>query len=181
MLIRFTFLLVTSTFLTGCSTSIQEYGKTSPQFTLETFFNGKLTAWGTFQDYSNKVIRRFRVDMHGSWQGSKGILDEDFFYDDGETQKRIWYLEKVGKHQYTGKANDIIGIAKGAVQGFALNWHYTIALPVGDTTYTVQFNDWMYLIDSNHVINRATISKWGIPVGEVTLFIQKHGINRKPS
>ncbi|WMS88232.1 DUF3833 domain-containing protein [Pleionea litopenaei] len=160
-------------FLTGCAVSIEDYQASQPAFKLEEFFEGKLIAWGTFQDRSGKVTRRFKVDMEGSWQGSKGVLDEDFIYDDGEKQKRIWYLEKLSEGRYRGTASDVVGEAIGEVEGFALNWSYDLLLPVDDTEYQLTFNDWMYLLDERSVINKASVTKFGIEVGQVTLFIQK--------
>jgi hypothetical protein len=33
----------------------------------------------------------------------------------------------------------------------------------------VQFDDWMYLIDERVMLNRATMRKFGVTLGEVTL------------
>jgi hypothetical protein len=57
--------------------------------------------------------------------------------------------------------------------GNALNWRYTLALPVDGTTYHVQFNDWMYLMDDKVMLNKAAMSKFGIYLGEVTLAFYK--------
>jgi len=37
----------------------------------------------------------------------------------------------------------------------------------------VQFDDWMYLISERVLINRASMSKFGIELGEVTLSFYK--------
>ena len=39
--------------------------------------------------------------------------------------------------------------------------------------YEVQFDDWMYLVDERVMLNRATMRKFGIRLGEVTLSFQK--------
>ncbi|HCN73035.1 MAG TPA: DUF3833 domain-containing protein, partial [Pusillimonas sp.] len=46
-------------------------------------------------------------------------------------------------------------------------------LPVGDTTYDVSFDDWMFLMNDEVMLNRATMSKFGIRLGEVTLSFYK--------
>ncbi len=166
-------ILLTSFLLSSCSTSLSDYQATEPEFKLESFFEGELKAWGTFQDMSGKVVRRFTVDMTASWDGKTGILDEDFYYADGETQKRIWTLTHEGGNRYSGTAADVVGKANGEVEGFAFNWHYTMALPVDGEIYEVHFDDWMYMLDENNVINRAEVTKFGVTVGEVTLLIQK--------
>jgi len=37
----------------------------------------------------------------------------------------------------------------------------------------VSFDDWMYLLDENRLLNRAAISKFGIQLGEVLLYIER--------
>lgn len=65
--------------LSACSQSIEDYAQSQPVFKLETFFNGKVKAYGTVQDASGDFIRRFTVDIYGSWDGNEGVLDEYFF------------------------------------------------------------------------------------------------------
>ena len=45
--------------------------------------------------------------------------------------------------------------------------------------YEVQFDDWMYLMNDQIMINKASMSKFGIYLGEVTLTFVKE--NRSPS
>jgi hypothetical protein len=126
-----------------------------------------------FQDRSGKVIKRFKVVIHCSWQGDIGTLDEDFTYSDGTTQKRIWTLKKMPDGRYIGTADDVVGEASGQVGGNALNWKYVLALPVDGNVYNVNFDDWMYLMDDQVMLNRAVMSKFGFRLGEVTLSFYK--------
>ena len=48
-----------------------------------------------------------------------------------------------------------------------------VDVPVDGTTYEVQFDDWMYLVDEQVMLNRATMSKFGVRLGEVTLSFHK--------
>lgn len=162
----------------GCSTHLHEYRETTPTLQLENFYNGDLVAYGIVQNYSGKVIRRFKADLNGSWQGSKGKLEETFYYDDGEIQQRTWMLEKINDNQYRGNASDVTEPADGEVSGFAMNWQYTLQIKVDEDLYDVNFNDWMYLIDDQRLINRAEMNKWGFKVGEVTIWIEK--VETKP-
>ena len=75
---------------------------------------------------------------------------------------------------YTGTADDVVGTASGRAVGNAFQWAYTLQLPVDGKVYEVQFDDWMYLVDERVMLNRATMSKFGIRLGEVTLSFQKH-------
>ncbi len=159
--------------LTSCSAKISDYQSTTPEFDMKTFFDGKLEAYGMVQDRNGKVIRRFRADLVGSWEGNQGLLEEDFFYDDGETQQRVWNLVKHGNNQYSGMSNDSVGQATGQSQGFAFNWQYTLAIKVDGETWDIKLNDWIYQLDDSRLINQTDMTKWGFKVGQITLVIEK--------
>ena len=160
--------------LAGCaSPTPADYASEKPVLDLKTYFNGDITAHGLFTDRSGKVVRRFTVDMTCSWQGDDGVLDERFSYSDGEKQRRVWRLKKLPDGRYTGTADDVIGIAQGQSSGNAFQWSYTLRLPVDGKTYDVQFDDWMYLMDENVMLNKAVMSKFGVRLGEVTLSFYK--------
>ena len=48
-----------------------------------------------------------------------------------------------------------------------------MALPVDGKVYQVQFDDWMYLMTDKVMLNKATMSKFGVRLGEVTLSFTK--------
>ncbi len=162
------------TFLNGCATpSVEAYKKTTPPLNLKTYFTGSIKAWGLIQNRSGVVTRRFDVTMNGSWEGDVGILEEQFQYYDGETQKRVWTITKTADNRYVGKAADILDQATGELEGSAMRWAYQMDLPVGDTTYRITFDDWMFLMNDGVLINRSYLKKFGITVAELTLFMQK--------
>ena len=101
------------------------------------------------------------------------MLEEDFVYSDGATERRVWRITHHGQGRYTGRADDVIGEAQGQAAGNALRWAYTLRLPVDGKTYDVQFDDWMWLVDDRVMINKATMSKFGFRLGEVTLSFTK--------
>jgi hypothetical protein len=150
-----------------------DYAAEKPVLDLKQYFNGELVAHGLFTDRGGKVVRRFTVQMTGTWTGNQGTLDERFTYSDGVTQRRIWKLTDEGGGRYTGRADDVVGVAEGRAAGNALNWRYTLSLPVGSKVYEVQFDDWMYLMSDRVMLNKAAMSKFGFAVGEVTLSFDK--------
>lgn len=163
-------------FLQGCSTmKIEDYKGQTPKLDLFDYFYGKTKAYGQFQDRSGMVLRRFEVDIVGTLNeaGDTLTLDEDFVYNDGEKQRRVWVIKRTSEGQYVGTAGDVIGEAQGKVAGNALNWAYTLDLPYKDSTIHVQFDDWMYLHNKDVMLNRAEVKKFGFRVGEVTLFFSK--------
>lgn len=160
--------------LGGCaSQNIDQYRTEKPELDLKQYFNGTLDAYGVFTDRSGAVVKRFTVVMNCSWQGNEGVLDEDFTYSDGTTQKRVWRLTKLPDGKYTGTAGDVIGTAQGQARGNAFYWTYTLSLPVDGSVYEVRFDDWMYLMTDRVMLNKATMSKFGVKLGEVTLSFTK--------
>lgn len=174
-LLKGTLLMGLLTFLSSCigSNTLQHYQQAVPAFDLEEYFNGPIKAWGIVQDYSGKVTRRFDVEIHGSWQGDTGTLEEAFYYYDGKEQKRTWIIERIAKNRYSGSAGDILDKASGEVAGNAMRWAYRMDLPVGDKVYRIKFDDWMFLMNDGVLINRSYLKKFGLTVGELTLFMQK--------
>jgi len=152
---------------------VTHYQNLQPRLDLEAYFLGKTDAWGMFQKRSGEVVKRFHVEITGSKKGEQLILDERFVYDDGSKQQRVWTLTRAPDGVWHGTAGDVVGEALGRVSGNALHWEYGLLLPVDDNTWQMHFDDWMYLIDEHVMINRASMSKWGIEVGQVTLFFNK--------
>lgn len=166
--------LATLIALNGCaSQQIESYANEQPALDLQQYFNGTLDAAGVFTDRSGTVVKRFNVVIVCSWQGNEGILDEDFTYSDGTKQKRIWHLSKQTDGRFIGRASDVVGQANGEIRGNALHWNYTLELPVDGSIYEVQFEDWMYLMNERVLLNKATMRKFGVRLGDVTLFFNK--------
>ena len=164
---------ITLVTLSGCTPVLHNYAGTTPAFNMQSFFTGKLQAYGMVQNRSGEVIRRFHVDLTGSWEGNKGLLEEDFYYADGKTQRRVWTLIKQDDGSYVGTASDVQGKAVGEAEGFAFNWQYTLAIEVDGETWDIHLNDWLFQLDSSRLINRTKMTKWGFNVGEITLIIEK--------
>ena len=160
--------------LSGCaSQSLDGYASEKPALDLAQYFNGRVHAHGMFQDRGGQVVKRFTVVMNCAWQGNQGVLDEAFTYSDGTTQRRVWRLTKHADGRYSGTADDVVGEAWGQTRGNAFRWAYTLALPVDGKVYHVDLDDWMYLIDERVMLNRATMRKFGVRVGEITLSFSK--------
>ncbi|WP_208379426.1 DUF3833 domain-containing protein [Psychromonas algicola] len=166
-------LLVSSLLLSSCSANLTDYSEKQNSFDLKEYFNGDVIAWGTIQDHSDKVTRRFCVELEGTWQGNEGVLAEKFYFDDGEISYRNWQLTKNKDGTYRGLAEDVIGHAIGKHQGFAFQLQYTLALKVNDSVYEVSMDDWMYQLDEYRVMNKTAINKFGFNVANVTLFFDK--------
>lgn len=160
--------------LTGCSRmKPEDFEGREPKLVLENYFAGQTKAWGLFHDRFGKLRRQFEVDIDGTFEAGLLTLVEDFHYDDGETERRIWYIEKLDDHRYSGTADGVIGTAQGQAYGNAVNWVYQFALKIDDSTWNVTFDDWLYLQSDGILINKAEVRKFGFVIGEVTLVFRK--------
>lgn len=161
--------------LVGCSISpsLNDPKLSDKELNLEEFFDGEITAYGQFQDVLGNVSRRFTVDIKAEMTGKTLMLVEDFSYNDGTTEQRIWALNKVGSNEWLGAADGVVGTACGEESGDMFYWNYTIDLPVPDGEIRVTFDDYMWLLSDDRMLNKAYMSKLGVPLGEVTIMFEK--------
>jgi hypothetical protein len=179
MKLKAIFASLSAAMLTACSgVDVTQYVNETPKLDLPLFLNGSIDAWGVFQKRSGEVARRFTVDIQASWKSpDEGTLDEHFLYADGEKQRRVWTLKRQTDGSWQGTADDVVGVAIGHVSGNALHWKYVLKLPVDGKIYEVNFDDWMWQMDGQTMLNRSTMSKFGFDLGEVTLFFRKRPDN----
>ena len=161
--------------LAGCTgkPALEDEKLSTRNLNLEEFFEGKTVAYGQFQDIFGTVSRRFEVEITGSWDGETLTLVEDFVYEDNSTEQRVWTLVKTGEDTWRGTAPGVIGEAFGEERGDTFNWRYTMDLPVPDGTLRVTFDDWMWLLTEDRLLNRAYMKRFGVDIGEVIITFEK--------
>ena len=161
--------------LSGCvgKPSLEDDKLSTRQLNLEEFFDGRVVAFGQFQDVFGTVRRRFDVQIDGTWDGKTLRLVEDFIYEDGSTEQRIWTLQKTGPETWRGTAPGVIGEATGEERCDTFNWQYEIELQVPDGTMRDTFDDWMWLLSEDRVLNRAYMKRFGVDIGEVIITFEK--------
>ncbi|MBK43884.1 MAG: hypothetical protein CMN20_00940 [Roseovarius sp.] len=167
----------------GCTgrPALDDETLSSRDFDLEAFFDGPVVGHGQFQDRFGTVRRRFEVRIDGDWDGQRLRLHEDFTYEDNSTETRVWTLVKTGPETWQGSAPGVIGTASGEERGDAFNWRYRIDLPVPDGTLRVRFDDWMWQVSEDRVLNRAYMDKFGVEIGEVIIWFEKQDQGSGPA
>ena len=166
--------------LAGCAgkPSLTDASLSTRQLNIEQFFDGDLVAYGQFHDIFGTVRRQFTVKIKGDWNGKRLKLIEDFVYEDGSTERRVWTLVKTGPQTWTGTAPGVIGQASGTEKGDRFNWRYTIDLPIpvaGGPAETVRvtFDDWIWLQSDTRAFNRAYMKRYGVDIGDVSISFEK--------
>ena len=152
----------------------EDFKNTEPVMRIEKYFDGNVEAWGILQDRKGKVTRQFKANMFGNFEDNMLTLDEEFFWKDGEKQKRIWKIKKIDEHNYIGTAPDVVGEAKGFSYGSAFKFEYDLLIPIKGKNIKIRFDDWIFKQDEEVAINRATLTKFGFKVGELTVVFQKN-------
>ena len=170
--------LIISLFLiTSCSSNNtmkpEDFKNKEPRLIIEEYLSGNVKAWGVLQNRSGKVTRQFSADLDGSWDGRQLILKEKFNWDDGEIQDREWTSTKIDEHNYEGTAGDVVGKAKGYSYGPAFKFEYVLLVPVKGRELKITFDDWIFKKDDRVAINRATMTKFGFKVAELTVVFVK--------
>ena len=174
-LIKSILLIIALSLVTSCSNNMkpEDFKNTKPTLLIEEYFNGKVKAWGILQDRSGKVTRQFKADLIGSFNDNIITLDEDFYWTDGEKQKRTWKIKKIDNNNYIGTAPDVVGEATGVQYGSAFKFKYDLLVPFKNKNIKVSFDDWIFKQDEKVAINRAVLTKFGFKVGEVTVFFTR--------
>ena len=150
-----------------------DFKNQKPRLIIEDYLSGHVKAWGILQNRSGKVTRQFSANLNGAWDGKQLILDEKFNWSDGEVQTRQWKIKKIDNHNYEGTAGDVVGKATGYSYGPAFKFEYVLLVPIKGKEIKITFDDWIFLQDDKVAINRATMTKFGIKVAELTVFFQK--------
>ena len=177
MKIKYLLLIIISVLITSCSSNQamkpEDFKNQKPRLIIEEYLSGNVKAWGILQNRSGKVTRQFSADLDGKWDGKQLILDEKFVWNDGEIQNRQWTINKIDEHNYEGTAGDVVGTAKGFSYGPAFKFEYVLLVPVKGREMKITFDDWIFMHDERVAIIRATMTKFGIKVAELTVMFVK--------
>lgn len=159
--------------LNGCSQSVQGYQQQQPTLDIRQFFSGQGEAFGVMHNWRGEQTLHFTARLCGVWRGDTGDLYEIFHFSDGRIDKRRWQLTLSGAGHIRGTAADVIGEALGEFAGNSMQFRYQLRIPQVDGSVDVNVDDWMYLVSPTQLINRSSLSKFGVEVGQLTLAIQQ--------
>ncbi len=160
--------------VSGCaSPSISAYKDQAPKVDMREYFQGKLVAVGTIQDYSGKVVSRFTADIVGNFEKDKGTLNEEFTFDDGKKETRNWSFDIAEDGSFTGSAHDVVGKATGKQSGNAIFMNYVLRRTIDGREMEFSMDDRLYLINDTYMMNQTKMRKFGITVAELNIAFHK--------
>ncbi|WP_018700940.1 DUF3833 family protein [Amorphus coralli] len=141
---------------------------------LETFFAGRTAGEGRFESGIAGVERTFTVATRGTWDGRTLTLREDFVFDDGERDTKTWRFTRQRDGSFKGTREDVVGVADIWQDGKTVRLAYDAeVVGKGGTTRVLTFEDVLVPQSSTSVLNKAVVSKYGVPVGTVTVVFRK--------
>lgn len=156
--------------LAGChSLEPRGFSGAGPHFDPVAFFEGPTRSWGVIEGRAGQPRSRFRTEMMGRREGEELVITQDFTFEDGHLQQRIWRVRRIDEHRYQATANDVVGVSHGLAFGNTFHWKYTVASgrygPVTNLRYELR----MYLLaDGETMINRVAITKLGVLLAQTT-------------
>jgi hypothetical protein len=166
--------IAATSLMNGCASSnATPYADNQSPFTIQDYFNGHIKAHGIVLNRQGQLKRTFSINMHGQWHATQGVLQEVIHYNDGKAQTRAWHFTTQDPHHFTATSADAVGVATGTQYGNAVHMTYTLNVPVDQSVYELNFDDWLYKLPDGKVINRTLLSKFGINVSEIIITYDK--------
>ena len=165
--------VITSALLAGCTRPPAPDASVSQSFTLERDLAGSNTASGRFRNRLTGEERAFTARLNGRWDGRVLTLDERFYFADGKRDRKTWRLSRVAPGRWSGTREDVVGTASGYQDGSSFRLSYDADLTSQGSATVVHFEDILTKVAPGRIANSATVSKFGVPVADVDLTIQR--------
>ncbi len=153
-----------------------DFADRQPPMLPERFFAGDLRGWGLEKGPLGGIGRRIQVEATGSYdEGSRELtLNESYRFDDGHVDRLHWRIRKLGDGDYEVVEARAAAPGEGRAAGSAFKMTYRRDVPQSDGSSTMLgFEDWFIQIDPETVMVTATISKFAVPFGSMTVLYRR--------
>jgi hypothetical protein len=163
--------------LAACATTPAVPTAVGAPLTLVSAFEGRTTGRGHFRVWVTGDERRFTAKLNGKVTGVSGArtltVVEDFFYDDGETNRLTWVFRETGPGRWTGKREDTVGEAVVIEEDGLIRLTYTADFKSPSGTNRLGFEDILYAAEDGTIINDAVVTRAGLAVASVRFVIRR--------
>jgi hypothetical protein len=162
--------------MTGCrSMTPAQLAATSPAFDPLQYFEGATRSWGVIENRRGDPVSQFHADLVGRRDGDELTIEQRFTFADDRRETRHWRIRRVGANHYEATANDVVGVSKGEARGNTFHWTYVTEGTRAGFIDDLRYELWMYLMDDGQtLINRVTITKFGVVVARTTERFRRH-------
>lgn len=148
-------------------------GTESETLFLPGYFQGRTQAYGFFETPFGRIKKLFQADISGQWENETFVMNESFSFDDGTKDTRSWELTPLEAGSFRAYCPEMKAPVIGYHDQRMAHLSYQISLPVGRFKLTVKYKDLFVLMNQGLLFNRALVSKWGLPVGRVSIVFAK--------
>ncbi len=150
--------------LAGCAAPLRPaaFANTAPAFDPIRFWTGRTSSWGVIENLDGAPTAIITTRTEATLEGPDGLHMIQHVVTGGETSVRDW------RGQFEARANDVVGVARGAPSGRTLHWTWTLAARPGNPLFNLTMDQHMYLADDGTLVNRTIVKKLGIRLAEIT-------------
>ena len=156
--------------LSGCaSKAITAFHGGLPLFAPEKFFAGRTQSWGVFEPLDGQPTAILKTSTKGRVLADGLHFEQEIIFESGKKSHRSWLVRRLDEHHYTATGTGIAGVARGRAYGSAFHLEFTLDAFPGNPLGHLHMSQWMYLQpDGVTMMNRATLSKGGLVVAQIT-------------
>jgi hypothetical protein len=170
-LTRRSLLIATPLVVAGCATVPPSPQGDIQSISLVDAFQGRTVGRGLFSVPIAGIERGFDARLNGTLRTVRGVetltVVEDFFFDDGETDRLTWVFARTGPNSWTGVREDTVGSASVVETSGEVRLTYVADVESRGETTRLGFADVIYRRADGVVINEAVVTRFGLPVGSV--------------
>lgn len=159
--------------LAGCATAPASPTIPVRPITLVDAFQGRTVGTGVFRVPITGLTRRFRADLVGTTGPETLTVVEDFFFDDGETDRLTWRFRRIAPGQWIGSREDTVGTASVRELGNEVRLDYLADVRSKGSVTRLGFNDVIYRRADGVIINEAVVTSLGLAIGSVLFEIRR--------
>lgn len=131
-----------------------------PAVHLEGFWKGE----GVLQGPLGKVGARLQGTLWGEWTNGQGRLMIRVASDTGPTWEETLQVTDAGT-----ELTLLDGTGKGTWAGNSLHLARSLTLPDAMGGWALHSDDWFHVLPSGAITQRSAWSKWGVPVGDLSM------------
>ena len=145
------------------------FSRERPLFEPEKFFAGRTHSSGVFETPDGQPRSQLWTTTEGRAAPDGLHFEQDLYFGGGRKAHRSWVIRRIDAHRYTATGTGIVGVARGTTSGNVLHLEFTLEAVPGNSLTRLRMSQWMYLQpDGQTMVNRATASKAGLVVTQIT-------------
>lgn len=143
-----------------------------PRLDIAAYFDRNLRGSGVIER-GGEITQRFDMEVTGQVEGDRLTLRETFLFPDKPDFTRTWRLSRTAPGEWKGSAENVRGQTVIRVENGVARMAYVAEFPTDDgSTISLRFDQRLYMMEGETVINVSKLSKFLIPVGTVTVIFR---------